>query len=184
MALTATIYKINLDIADMDRQYYQTHALTIARHPSETDERVMIRLLAFARYANESLQFGKGISSEDEPALWQKDLTGNVERWIEVGQPDERQIRKASGRARHVVVINYGRGAEPWWTQNQTELARIKNLTVLRLPGETTQTLAGLASRNMQLQCSIQEGMLMFTSDHGVVQIEPVTLQQPPEKIS
>lgn len=184
MALTATIYKINLDIADMDRQYYQSHSLTLARHPSETDERVMIRLLAFVLYASESLQFGKGISSEDEPTLWQRDLTGKVERWIEVGQPDERLIRKASGRASHVVVINYGRGAEPWWNQYQQELARIKNLTVLRLPGEVTQTLAGMATRNMQLQCSIQEGMLMFTSDQAVVQIEPVTLQHPAEQMN
>jgi uncharacterized protein YaeQ len=176
MALTATIYKVSLEIADMDRQYYQSHVLTIARHPSETEERLMVRLVAFALYASDALVFGKGISSEDEPTLWEKDLTGNIQRWIEVGQPDERAIRKASGRAQHVVIITYGRGADPWWQQHQVELARIKNLTVVRLPNDATSALAALATRNMQLQCSIQEGSIMFTTDSGVVNLEPQVL--------
>jgi uncharacterized protein YaeQ len=180
MALTATIYKVNLEIANMDRQYYQTHALTVARHPSETDERVMVRLLAFALYASEALVFGKGISSEDEPTLWEKDLTGNIQRWIEVGQPEERAIRKASGRAKHVVILTYGRGADPWWQQHQAELARSKNLTVLRLPNDAMQALTALAKRNMQLQCSIQEGLVLFTTDAGAVHIEPQVLLRPP----
>lgn len=179
MALNATIYKVNLHIADMDRHYYQSHALTVARHPSETDERVMVRLLAFARYASEALTFGKGISTEDEPALWEKDLTGNIERWIEVGQPDERVIRKACGRARHVVIISYGRGAEPWWQQQHAALQRLPNLTVLRLAGNATSALAALADRNMQLTCTIQEGLMLITSDTGAVPIEPDVLLQP-----
>lgn len=112
MALKATIFKADLQIADMDRGYYGGHALTLARHPSETDERMMVRLLAFALFAGERLAFGRGLSAEDEPALWQKDLTGAVELWIEVGLPDERDIRKACGRADRVVVLCYGgRGA-------------------------------------------------------------------------
>jgi uncharacterized protein YaeQ len=176
MALTATIYKVSLQIADMDRQYYQTHALTIARHPSETEERLMVRVLAFALHASEALSFGKGISSEDEPALWEKDLTGNINLWIDVGQPEERAIRKASGRAKLVVIINYGRGAEPWWNQNQVELQRIKNLTVLRLATDVTHALAAIAKRNMELQCAIQEGLVLITSDNSIVQIEPKIL--------
>lgn len=176
MALKATVFKVELQVADMDRNYYQTHALTVARHASETDERMMVRLLAFALYASDALAFGKGIAADDEPTLWEKDLTGTIERWIEVGQPDEREIRKASGRARQVVIVTYGRSAEPWWEQNRDKLQRISNLTVLRLPQATTQALAALANRNMQLQCSIQEHAVLITTDAGAVQVEPVAL--------
>jgi uncharacterized protein YaeQ len=176
MAEKATVFKADLQIADMDRHYYRTHALTLARHPSETDERMMARLLAFALYASEALVFGKGISSGDEPALWQKDLTGVIERWIEVGQPDEREIRKACGRARHVVIISYGRPADLWWNQNRDKLQRLDNLTVLRLPPASTQALAAFASRNMHLQCTIQEGLVWITNEAGAVQIEPQAL--------
>lgn len=184
MALKATVFKVDVQIADMDRNYYQSHALTVARHASETDERMMVRLLAFAMYASDTLVFGKGIAADDEPTLWEKDLTGSIERWIEVGQPDEREIRKASGRARQVVVITYGRSAEPWWEQNRDKLQRINNLTVLRLPAATTQSLAALANRNMQLQCSIQERLIWITADAGAVQVEPHVLMMKAEENS
>ncbi len=176
MAEKATVFKADLQIADLDRHYYRTHALTLARHPSETDERMMVRLLTFALYASEALVFGKGISSGDEPALWQKDLTGIVERWIEVGQPDEREIRRACGRARHVVIVGYGRSADLWWTQNRDNLQRLANLTVLRLPAAATQALAAFASRSMHLQCTIQEGLVWITTAAGAVHIEPLAL--------
>ena len=177
MAIKATVFKAALQIADMDRHYYADHALTLARHPSETDERMMVRLLAFALYADEALTFGKGMSSDEEPDLWQKDLTGAIERWIEVGLPDERAIRKACGRAARVVVISYGRAANIWWNENREKLQRLDNLTVLNLAGETTQALAALASRNMRLQCTLQEGHIMVTSDAGMIEIEPKVLQ-------
>ncbi|MBI4937560.1 MAG: YaeQ family protein [Nitrosomonadales bacterium] len=173
MAIKATVFKAALQIADMDRHYYADHALTLARHPSETDERMMVRLFAFALYAGEALAFGKGLSSDDEPDLWQKDLTGTIERWIEVGLPDERAIRKASGRAARVVVVSYGRTANIWWNENRDKLQRLDNLTVLNLPTEATLALAALASRTMQLQCAIQEGHIMITSEAGMIEIEP-----------
>ena len=173
MALKATVFKAALQVADMDRHYYADHALTLAQHPSETDERMMVRLLAFALYADESLVFGKGLSSDEEPDLWQKDLTGAVERWIVVGLPDERTIRKACGRAAEVVVISYGRAAPIWWGENSGKLERLDNLTVLNLPAETTLALAALATRTMQLQCTLQEGHIMMTSDAGMIEIEP-----------
>ena len=107
MALKATIYKAELQIADMDRNYYQEHLLTLARHPSETDERMMIRLLAFAIHASDSLTFTKGLFDTEEPDLWQKDLTGAIQLWIEVGQPDEKRLMKACGRSEHVIVYSY-----------------------------------------------------------------------------
>jgi len=176
MAIKATVFKAALQIADMDRHYYADHALTLARHPSETDERMMVRLLAFALYADELLTFGKGMSSGDEPDLWQKDLTGAIERWIDVGLPDERAIRKACGRADQVVVISYGRAANIWWNENRDKLQRLNNLTVLNLTSETTLALAALANRNMQLQCTIQEGHIMMTSDAGMIEVEPKVL--------
>ena len=177
MAIKATVFKATLQIADMDRYYYADHSLTLARHPSETDERMMVRLLAFALYAGDALAFGKGISSDDEPDLWQKDLTGAIERWIEVGLPDERIIRKACGRAEQVVVISYGRAADIWWNENRDKLQRLNNLTVFKLDNQATLALAALASRTMQLQCTIQEGHIMMTSDAGMIEVEPKLLQ-------
>jgi uncharacterized protein YaeQ len=177
MAIKATVFKATLQIADMDRHYYAGHSLTLARHPSETDERMMVRLLAYALYADYALTFGKGISSDDEPDLWQKDLTGAIERWIEVGLPDERIIRKACGRADQVVVISYGRAADIWWNDNRDKLQRLNNLTVFKLDSQTTLALAALASRTMQLQCTIQEGHIMMTSDAGMIEVEPKLLQ-------
>src|SRR5512146_3446050 len=150
MALNSTIYKVELQVSDMDRHYYATHALTLARHPSETEERLMVRLLAFALYADERLQFGKGIGSEDEPDLWRRDLTGDILEWIDLGQPDEQRIRKACGRARQVIVITYGgRGADIWWEKNQAQLARAKNLAVIDIAAPAVGALAALSTRNM-----------------------------------
>lgn len=176
MALTATIFKADLTISDMDRGYYATHALVLARHPSETDERMMARLLAFALNADEALEFGKGLSSEDEPALWRKDLTGIIELWIDVGLPDEKAIRKACGRAAQVRLYTYGRGATKWWQDNGTALARPDNLTVYDLPAAATQALALIAQRTMQLQCTIQDGTAWVTDGARTVEIAPVVL--------
>jgi uncharacterized protein YaeQ len=175
MALKATIFKADLQIADMDRNHYGDHALTLARHPSETDERMMVRLLAFALYADEQLSFGKGLSTEDEPDLWLRDLTGSIERWIDVGLPDERRLRKACGRATQVVVLVYGgRAADIWWMQNQDKLQRLQNLTVLQLSSDTTQALAKLARRNMRLQCTIQDGQLWLSDAEGMPMAVPI----------
>jgi len=161
MAANATIFKATLQIADMDRQYYQDHSLTLARHPSETDERMMVRLLAFALHANEALSFGRGVSAEEEPALWHKKLTGAIDLWIEVGQPDEKIIRRACGRARQVYIYTYGgRGADQWWEKNLATLTRVNNLAVMNLTLDGSRVLAKLAKPNMQLQCTIQEGQI------------------------
>lgn len=180
MALKATIFKADLQLADMDRNHFASYSLTLARHPSENDERLMVRLLAFALYADEQLAFGKGLSTDEEPDLWLKDLTGSIDLWINVGLPDERWIRKASGRARQVVVICYGgRGAEIWWEQNRSALARLQNLTVIKLAPESTLALAGLANRNMTLQCMMQDGELLITGEGDPIRFEPTFLCRP-----
>jgi len=174
MAPKATIYKAELQVSDMDRNYYATHALTLAQHPSETNERLMTRLLSFALHADERLEFGRGLSTDDEPDLWRKSLTGEIELWIELGQPDEQRIRKACGRARQVIVISYsGRSADIWWDKIGADLARSKNLSVIDIPAATVQALATLIDRNMQLQCLIQDGQTQLMSDKATVTVEP-----------
>jgi uncharacterized protein YaeQ len=134
MALRATVYRADLTVSDLDRGVYAQHALTLARHPSETEERLMVRLLAFALFADEALAFGRGLSAEDEADLWQRDATGTIELWIDVGLPADKDIRKACGRARAVVVLAYGeRRVEQWWSDNAAALSRLANLQVLTL---------------------------------------------------
>ena len=175
MALKATIYKAELQIADMDRNYYQTHLLTLARHPSETDERMMIRLLAFAIHANEALTFTKGLFDTDEPDLWQKDLTGAIELWIEVGQPDDKRLMKACGRSDKVVVYTYSATSHIWYKQIANKLDRAKNLSVVNIPAEASAQLEKMANRNMQLQCTIQDGQIYLTDSVETVLIERET---------
>ena len=185
MALNSTIYKVELQVSDMDRHYYATHALTLARHPSETEERLMVRLLAFALYADERLEFGKGISDEDEPALWRKAYTDEIELWIEVGQPDETRIRKACGRARQVVVVNYGgNAASIWWNKVGASLARHRNLTVLDVPDRTVAELVALLQRGMRLQCLIQDGQLQLMNEADAVAVDPIVRMAPTETVS
>lgn len=178
MALKSTIYKIDLNIADMDRQYYAQHSLTLAKHPSETDERVMVRLIAFTLFANESLIFGKGLSDDEEPDLWQKDLTGAIQLWIDVGLPTEKDIRKACGKSAKVAVVLYGgRIADMWWDQNSKGLLKLNNLTVINLP--ETQELAKLAAKSINISCTVQDTEVLLSHDSGSFDITPVILKEP-----
>ncbi len=176
MALKSTIYKADLQISNMDSNYYAAHSLTLAKHPSETDERLMVRLIAFALFASDSLAFGKGLSDDEEPDLWQKDLTGAIELWIEVGLPDERVLRKASGRSNQVALLMYGgRSADIWWDQNSKALLKLDNLTVINLP-ETVE-LTNAATRNMNISCTIQDNEMLVTHDIGSFTLLPIKLK-------
>ena len=173
MALKATIYKAELNVADSDQHYYATHALTIARHPSETDERMMVRLLAFALNAHEDLAFTKGLSDVDEPDVWLRDLTGAIDLWIDVGQPEERRILKACGRAKQVIIYCYGGHASKlWWEGVRNKLERARNLKVIYLPSEQTKALAAQAARSMQLHVNIQDSEIFVSNDKGQVMID------------
>lgn len=175
MALKATIFRTELSVADLGRNVYENFSLTLAQHPSENDARMMVRLLAFMLFADERLEFGKGLSTDDEPDLWLKDLTGAIDLWIYVGQLDERWLRKAAGRAERVVVISYGdRVADVWWEQNRARLEKLSNLAVYRLSSADMQALAGLVSRTMNLQCTIQEGEVLITGEGEPVRVMPV----------
>ncbi len=178
MALKSTIFKAELTVSDLDRNHFATHALTIARHPSETDERMMVRVLAFALNADEALEFGRGLSSEGEPDLVKKDLTGAIELWIDVGLPDGREIRKASGRAREVKVYIYGgRSAAMWWAQNEGALARLANVSVIEIPAVVSSDVTALSARNMRLQCTIQDSQMWLAVNEATLHFEPVVLK-------
>jgi uncharacterized protein YaeQ len=185
MAVKATVFRAELQVSDMDRHYYATHALTLARHPSETDERLMVRLLAFALYADDRLEFGRGLSSEDEPDLWRKSRSGEIELWIDLGQPDDSRIRKACGRAEQVVVINYsGRAADIWWDKVAPSLSRCANLTVLDIAATTVAELAALADRGMRLQCMIQDGNVELYGEGSSIAVEKTVRMAPVERVS
>ena len=173
MALKATICKAEIQITDLDREYYQAHSLTIAQHPSETDERMMLRMLAFTLNASETLSFTRGISTDDEPDIWQKNLSDEIELWIDLGQPDEKRVRKACGRARRVIIYTYKkRSANIWWDQVQSKLARFDNLAVVHLNVSEPAALEKMAARNMQLQCTIQDGTIWLSDEAQNVEIE------------
>ncbi|MCL6268585.1 YaeQ family protein [Sansalvadorimonas sp. 2012CJ34-2] len=173
MALKATIFKASLQVADMDRHHYQDYNLTIARHPSENDERMMMRVLSFALNAGDDLQFTKGLSTDDEPDLWEKDLTGAVNLWIEVGLPDERRIRKACNQSRQVIIYAYGDRAAPIWReQNDPTFKRFSNLKVNFVSGDQLSSLAEHTERTMSLQSTIQDGHILVSSDSGSTDIE------------
>ncbi|PIP01551.1 MAG: hypothetical protein COW18_02635 [Zetaproteobacteria bacterium CG12_big_fil_rev_8_21_14_0_65_54_13] len=174
MAIKSTIFKAELEITDMDRNYYQDHNLTIARHPSENDERMMVRLLAFALNASEALQFTRGLSSEDEPEIWQKSLSDEIELWIDLGQPDEKRIRKACGRSRQVLIYTYQqRSSLAWWEQQRNKLERFDNLGIVNLPEDTVTQMGLMAKRAMRLQCTIQDGQLWFSNGEQAIEIMP-----------
>ncbi len=174
MAQNATICKAQLTIADMDRHYYADHTLTLALHPSETEERMMMRILAFIMYASEQLEFTRGLAADDEPDLWQKNYSDEIELWIDLGLPSEKRIRKACNRAKQAVILTYGsdQAITPWLTSVQSTLTRQDNLTVLRVPTVQSTGLTTLAARNMSLQCNIQDGQIWITSEQGSVTVE------------
>lgn len=180
MALRSTIFKFALDVADIDRGYYATHALTVARHPSETDERMMVRVLAFALNASETLEFGKGLSSDDEPALWDRDLTGRITHWIEVGLPEERLLRRACGRADRVTLYAYGneRAVALWWEPFEALLKKQTKLDVFAVAPASAAMLAKMADRTASLQVVIQDGDVWIGNDEDRWQLEMRTLQR------
>ena len=178
MALRATVYRSDLTVSDLDRGVYSQHALTLARHPSETEERLMVRLFAFALHADEALVFGRGLSTEDEADLWQRDATGALELWIDVGLPDEKDIRKACGRAAEVAVLAYGaRRVDQWWSDNAPALSKLSNLKVFTLTAAETEALAGLAARSMPLTCTVQDGHVWVANERETVEIVPTRRQ-------
>jgi uncharacterized protein YaeQ len=180
MALKPTIYKAALQIADMDRHYYADHQLTIARHPSENDERMMVRILAFAQQASEGLQFSKGLFDPDEPDLWDKDLTGAIQHWIDLGHPDDKRIRRACGRSERVSIYSYAdQGSQIWWNGLSNTLGGLAHLSVYNISPASISALAKLVERGMQLQYTRQDGQIWLGNSDASVAVEWRLLKAP-----
>jgi uncharacterized protein YaeQ len=178
MALKSTIYKVELSVSDMDRHYYETHKLTVAKHPSETDERLMVRLIAFALNAHEQLELTKGLSNDDEPDIWQKSLSDELDLWVALGLPSEKVVRQSCSKAKNVIIYSYGgRTADVWWDKIKNNTTRFDNLRVLNFPEQETADLAKLASRSMKLQVNIQDGEVMVSVDDHMAYVTPVELK-------
>jgi uncharacterized protein YaeQ len=172
MALKATIYKANIELANMDRNYYDSLQLTLAQHPSETDQRLMVRLICYLLNAHPDLKFGKGVSDEDEAAIWQINYSDEISLWIELGQIDEKRLKKACNKAAKVKLYCYGSSANTWWSQTQSALQNYPRLTIEQFETSTTEALVKLLSRNMDLQCSIQDGQLWLSCGDETLLIE------------
>lgn len=178
MAQNATIYKVELSVSDMDRHYYETHKLTVAKHPSETDERLMLRLVAFAMNAHENMEMTKGLSTDDEPDIWQKSLSGELDVWVSLGLPSEKIIRQSCGKSKKTIIYTYGgKSAEIWWDKVRNSTARFDNLQVANFSSVETAALAGLAQRALKLQVNIQDGELMISADEEMCYLHPVELK-------
>ena len=180
MALSSTIFKAQLDLSDLNRNHYESYKLTLARHPSENDQRMMLRLLAFALFADEHLSFTKGISTAEEPDLWIKNYSGEIELWIDLGTPDESRIRKASGRAHRVVLYVYGDRSVPvWWSKQADVLRRFEHLRVIQISDNSLTELVAMAGSSMSLQAMIEDGYLTVSSEEhsGLTQVELTVLK-------
>jgi uncharacterized protein YaeQ len=180
MALKSTVFKVRLNISDLDRNFYEDFSLSVARHPSETDERMMLRVVAYALHADSQLAFGRGISTDDEPDLWLKDLTGAIDLWIELGTPDPDRLRKACGRARQVVLYAYGeRALKVWWEKHAAALGRFDNLRVYAVEDSPFTALGELAAPGLALQCTVSDGELWVTDGTRSLALRPQLLSAP-----
>jgi uncharacterized protein YaeQ len=178
VALKSSVIRLKLQLADLDRQRYRDFPLTLARHPSETGARMMLRVLAFALHADEQLAFGRGISTDEDPDLWLKNLDGTIDSWIELGTPDPDRLKRACGRAARVVLYAYGDRAVPvWWKRHRDALERLDKLTVMQVDDGAMQSLADAFQPGMTLQCTISEGEAMLSWDEGSLTVVPKTLK-------
>jgi uncharacterized protein YaeQ len=177
MAIKATIYKANIELADMDRNYYDSLQLTLAQHPSETPQRLMVRLIAYILNAHENLQFGKGVSDEDEAAIWQINYSDEIDLWIELGQLDTKRLKKACNQAKAVTLYCYGTSVNTWWSQAEQSMNKLERLTIEQFEPDTCEALVKLLTRSMEFQCSIQDGQLWLTSGEETLLIETIKLK-------
>ncbi|KGJ88789.1 YaeQ family protein [Thalassotalea sp. ND16A] len=176
MAIKATIYKATIQLSDMDRNYYQTLSLTIAQHPSETDRRMMVRILAYILNAEDNLQFTKGLSEDDEPEIWLKDYSDVIKLWVDLGQIDEKRIKKGCSRGQQMRLYSYGSSVDIWWSKIKNKLSAFSNLSVIKINEETCEQLVTLVDRTMELQCSIDSGQIWLGNNETTVHIEPEVL--------
>ena len=177
MALKPTIYKFRISLTDMNRDYYDSFNLTVAQHPSETEQRLMIRIIAYILNAHPDLKFGKGLSDEEEASLWQINYSDEINVWVELGQPDEKRLKKACNQAKQVKLYTYGSSSGTWWSGAKNNLKKFDRLSIELFEQTTCDALVKLLRRNMEFQCSIQDGQLWLSSGDETLLVETETLQ-------
>ena len=176
MALKPTIYKAQIQLADSDRNQFDNLSLTIACHPSETLERMTVRLLAYCLQAQRGLEFSKGLSTNEEPDLWRHSDSGELVQWIEVGQPEEPRLRKACGKSREVVVYAFGKSADTWWKLNSDLIAKLPRLAVWQFEWQEVEAVTALVDRTMNLNVSIVGGVIYVDNGADSASLEPIRL--------
>lgn len=178
MALQATPYKVELDISNVDQGIYDSVKIVVARHPSETELRLTARILAYALYYHEHLKFGRGLSDADEPALWQVNLAGVIEHWVDVGQPDPERMLKSSRKAPLCSVVAYG-NIRVWADKTLPKIADINNLSIVALPENEHQALSAMAQRNMHWGVMITDNVVYVSDENGQVAMPLAILKEP-----
>ncbi len=183
VALSVTVFKVELGVSDVDHGYYADHALTVARHPSETDERMVVRLLAFGLRAHRlsdvdgELAFGPGLSTPGVPDLRLADYTGRILEWVNVGQPDERALGKAASQADQVLLFPFAAGVATWWRTVGPKVAGLSNLSVMQIPNAAVQQLAQAVDRRVSAQVMVIEGQVTMTVSGVDVTFTPEPLE-------
>ncbi|MFT4824635.1 MAG: hypothetical protein ACI9DH_000288 [Halioglobus sp.] len=176
MALKPTIYKAQVTLADSDRDCFEDLSLTLAKHPSETMERMTARLLAYCLNSSRGLEFTKGISTAEEPDIWQHSDSGEIEHWIELGQPEEPRLRKACGRSKHVSVYAFGKSSDTWWRINGELIGSLPRTDVWQFPWEDVVAATDLLKRTVQLNVSIVGGTVYIDNGSNSSSLEPLRL--------
>ena len=175
MALKSSVYKANVSLANLNTHYYEDIVLTMALHPSETEERLMYRLLAFLYSAHERLEVTVGLDNPDLPDIWQKNYTGDIEHWIDIGYPDEKKIKKAIGRSDLVSIFNYNSFKAKVWFGKNKSLLENKKVQVFHLEEEIQGSLETLVQRSMALNCMIEDNHIFLSNDSERIQINVIT---------
>ena len=173
MALKPTIYKAQIELADSDRNCFESLSLTLARHPSETLQRMAVRLLAYCLNSNRGLEFTKGLSTADEPDLWLHSDSGEIDHWIEVGQPEEPRLRKACGRSALVSVYAFGKSTDTWWKLHGEAISALPHLQAWQFHWDEVEIAAAMLDRTMQLSVSIVGGIIYLDNGRASTTLEP-----------
>jgi len=178
MAIGASIYKVNLNLSNFNTHYYHDFNLTMAKHPSENEARMMFRLAAFCYCAHEDLEFTKGLSTQDEPELWQKDLTGDILHWIELGQPDEKRIKQAAGKSRKVSIFTTNPNSALEWESKIKKKVSSDKVNIYHLDVTDNGPIDRFVEKSMILSCTLEDNLMHLSNDRERIGIQVITGQK------
>ena len=176
MALSSTIYKFSISLSDLDRNKFETLNLTVAQHPSETAERMMVRVLCYGLHAQEFLQFTKGLSTPELPDIWSQSLDGQTLLWLDVGEPNADRIKKATRGADDVWVYSFNSKSDVWWSQEQSKFEPLA-VKVRQFSWGEVVSLAALLERKMDFSLTISGDLLYVATALGECELVLKSLQ-------